>query len=90
MENSRIHALVASMDRQIAALTSFPTSDEGRRSLVGVREGWKAVVEALALSPEPTRVCPKCGNLGMDDATLCGYCWTHLGPAEKPDIAEAP
>lgn len=41
---------------------------------------WKDLVVALALGPTADWPCPRCGHLGMRDATLCGYCWQRLTP----------
>jgi hypothetical protein len=41
-------------------------------------------VETLEAADQPAkRPCPKCGNEGNAEATLCGYCWARLTPAAK-------
>lgn len=43
---------------------------------------WAKLVALLALGPAPqVKPCPKCGRVGMSDATLCGHCWARLTPA---------
>lgn len=45
----------------------------------GLRAAWSRLVQALAGGPaRPQRSCPHCGNAGMADATLCGFCWRKL------------
>jgi hypothetical protein len=69
---SRLRTLVAAVEAEIAGLAVAPTS---------LSTSWAALVGQLALGPEPaTRACPKCGELGMFAATLCGHCWTKLTP----------
>ncbi len=67
----KLRTLVAGMEHE---LTLLPSADA-----TGVRAAWLKLVEAMALGPSPlTRVCPKCGGIGMRDATRCGSCWTNL------------
>ena len=74
MDMVNLRAAVEQVDREIAALP-LPSS-----VLRGV---WSQLVCALALGPaRPTRKCPHCGNVGMRDATLCGYCWKKLVPSD--------
>jgi hypothetical protein len=42
---------------------------------------WAALVDELALGPEPElRVCPACNRVVMLAATQCGYCFGVLTP----------
>lgn len=46
-----------------------------------LRAAWADLVGQLALGPEPAlRACPRCHQLGMRAATLCGHCWAALTP----------
>jgi hypothetical protein len=47
----------------------------------GLKGSWAAMMKLLAVGPAPEiRACPRCGNLGMRAATLCGHCWAKLEP----------
>jgi hypothetical protein len=71
MELGTLRIAVEQMDREIAML---PVAS-------ALRTAWSRLVGTLALGPpRATRNCPDCGNLGMRDATLCGYCWKKLVP----------
>ncbi len=60
------------MDREIAALPLVPPV---------LQVAWSQLVGALALGPAARmRGCPHCGNEGMREATLCGFCWKKLAP----------
>ena len=85
MQNSVIRPIVASMDHELSTLSAAMINDQGRASAGRLNESWKHLVDALAMAPEPTRLCPKCGNLGMQAATVCGYCWTKLAPLEPSE-----
>ena len=77
MDRVNLRAAVEQVDREITALP-LPSSV--------LRGAWSQLVCALALGPErPTRKCPHCGNVGMCDATLCGYCWKKLVPADDAE-----
>jgi hypothetical protein len=82
MENSGTRAWVAAVDGELSAFSSVVAGDRGL-SLGRLQDSWKRLVEDLALAPEPTRACPECGELGMREATICGYCWTNLAPLAR-------
>lgn len=68
----KLRTLVAGVEHE---LTLLPTSD----ATSGLRAAWLTLVQTMALGPSPlTRVCPKCGGIGMRDASRCGSCWTNL------------
>jgi len=70
MDMMSLRAAAEQVDREIAALP-LPSSV--------LRGAWLQLVCELALgAARPTRKCPHCGNVGMRDATLCGYCWKKL------------
>ncbi len=74
LENLRI--AVDGVDREIADLSR----DNSQRPSA-LQGAWSQLVGILALEPQrATRSCPRCGKLGMLDATLCGYCWLKLVP----------
>ncbi len=76
MDPANLEAAVEKVDRAIESLShGFPES----RSALHI--AWGQLVRVLA--PEParaTRKCPRCGNVAMREATLCGYCWKKLVP----------
>lgn len=58
-------------------------ADLPRDGSVALQAAWSQLLRALALEPQrPTRNCPRCGNSGMANATLCGYCWMKLVPID--------
>lgn len=73
---SRLRTLVAAVERQLSA---EPVQQMTPDVLSALREAWAALVQELALGPEPAlRKCPKCGRLVMQQATRCAYCWAPL------------
>ena len=81
---SRLRAIVATVDSEIARLTLPATAEDGKSQPNGLRVSWDQLVEQLALGPEPeVRECPVCHHIGMRAATVCGYCWAPLTPPTK-------
>lgn len=79
-ERAKIRAAVAGVADFIARL---PNAHPGPNR--GLPEAWAELVKILALGPEPRlRDCPRCGEVGMSDATLCLHCWSRLPAAAKP------
>ena len=75
---TRLRTLIAAVDDALVA-TPAP----------GVGTAFAALVEALALGPEPaTRLCPKCQGTCRADAQRCGSCWELL-PAGAAASASA-
>jgi hypothetical protein len=74
MDSANLQAAVDKVELAIEGVSSgFPES----RSALHI--AWGQLVHLLA--PEParaTRDCPRCGEVGMRDATRCGYCWLKL------------
>jgi len=82
MDIVNLRSAVEQVDGQIAALPG-PFS--------ALHAAWSQLVGRLALGPAPAmRNCPRCGNVGMRDATLCGYCWKKLVPPGAEDLQCAP
>ena len=80
-ERSVLRAAVAEVGRFIAHL---PSADAGGDR--GLAASWAALVKLLALGREPLlRDCPRCGQVGMRDATRCGHCWLAL-PRLDPQL----
>jgi hypothetical protein len=81
-----VRAAVGTMDREVALLGAG-TSNGGQDGLASLRTSWRAVVDALALGPEPEyRACPHCKATGMRAATRCGTCWKLLVPPPTTDV----
>ena len=77
MDLVSLRASVEQVDRAIAALP-VPSSV--------LNGAWSQLVTLLAVGPAAaTRDCPHCGNSGMRNATLCGYCWRKLVPPASPE-----
>jgi len=76
MDSANLQAAVDKVEHAIEGVSSgFP---ESRSSL---HIAWGQLVHLLAAEPaRATRKCPRCGNLGMRDASRCGYCWLNLVP----------
>ena len=84
---SRLRAAVEAVDGAVSRLTPAVLGED--TSSGGLLTSWRALVDLLALGPEPkTRECPVCGGFGMHDATVCGYCWTKLAPLASSGAAE--
>lgn len=67
----KLRTLVAGVEHE---LTLLPSTDAP-----ALRAAWLKLTEQMALGPSPlTRACPKCGGIGMRDASRCGNCWTNL------------
>ena len=80
-QRSRLRAMVASMD---AAISRLPAEAGAEPRTSGLMAAWKALVDQLALGPEPeVRECPACRRICMRDATACWHCFRllpSLGP----------
>jgi hypothetical protein len=76
MDTAKLEAAIERVDRAIDDVSSgYPES----RSALHI--AWGQLVHLLGPEPErATRKCPRCGNLGMRQATRCGYCWLKLVP----------
>ncbi|MBP8808219.1 MAG: hypothetical protein KBG48_10800 [Kofleriaceae bacterium] len=73
---TRLRTLIGAVDHQL-------TSSD---AAAPVRAAFAALVDALALGPEPAmRACPSCGGPCRTDALRCGSCWKPLTalPAAK-------
>lgn len=56
-----------------------------------LRDEWAKLVALLALRPaRRLRACPRCGRLGMFEATRCGNCWMKLPAATAADAVTRP
>lgn len=82
---ANLRTAMAAMDREIA-LPASGTRPEIPASLLAA---WREVVRVAALGPAPqTRPCPKCGSIGMRNASRCSSCWASFEPmALLPDDA---
>ena len=79
-KRSRLRVLVASVDRELLQMAE-------KHELAAA---WAELVGLLALGPKPKfRVCPSCKNVGMLDATRCGYCWSLLSRLPEDEKASA-
>jgi hypothetical protein len=76
MDSANVQAAVDKVALAIEGVSAgFPES----RSALHI--AWGQLVHLLAAEPSrATRKCPRCENLGMRDATRCGYCWLKLVP----------
>ncbi len=75
-----LRTLLASVETGIARATADAASVDDKQALT---QAWQALVQHLALGPAPlTRLCPQCQREIMRAATVCGYCWSRLVPAD--------
>jgi hypothetical protein len=82
-----MRVLVARIDAELARIA--PRSGNSNDPGTDLATAWHALVDLLALGPEPeTRACPMCGAIGMRAATLCGNCWSKLTPPDRDDDAD--
>jgi hypothetical protein len=66
---TRLRTLIAAVDRELVAGTAA----------AGLTSAFAALVEALALGPEPAmRSCPACQAPCRAEAQRCGFCWALL------------
>jgi hypothetical protein len=81
-EAPTIHEQVATVASELAGLTVLLETPESKAAAAALQSSWAKLLEHLDLPPvAQTRSCPKCRKLVMRDVTLCGYCWTALGPS---------
>jgi hypothetical protein len=79
-DTTKLRGLIAAIETEMSRLS-------GKGALEGSPSGelfkhWAALVTLLDLGQPPElRECLVCHQLGMQEATLCGYCWTKLEPA---------
>jgi hypothetical protein len=84
IERSKLRGMIADLEAEIPVLsTQFPTvgrPDAAARFAVS----WAALIELLALGPEPDlRKCPFCNGAIQRAATRCMHCWKQsTDPAE--------
>jgi hypothetical protein len=79
MDPGKVQGAVDQVDREIAVLMQGVPGETSP-----LRIAWTRLVALLALEPpRAMRDCPRCGQPGMRDATLCGYCWLKLVVPER-------
>lgn len=78
----KLRLAAAAVERGLSDLTASEASlDEQAQKLDAVRASWRALVDVLALGPEPERrACPSCGGPMRLQATRCVYCWKKSSP----------
>jgi hypothetical protein len=77
MEHSMTRQLLAKVESEIAKVRKVDPVTTVAIDWTPLQTAFSELSSHLALGPEPrTRPCPKCGKLGMYNATVCGYCWT--------------
>ena len=77
-KKSRLRSLVAAVERD---LSEAPAEQMQPGAFVSLRVSWDALVNELALGPEPAlRRCPRCSRLVMRAATACSHCGVQLVP----------
>ena len=86
IERSKLRAIVADIEGQVPALSSQLPAAEKSAVPARFAASWAALVELLALGPEPQmRKCPFCNSAIQKAATRCMHCWK-----QSHDLAEVP
>jgi len=84
---SRLRALVATVEKEIALVPATGTAAQGAPPQTALEMAWSRLVGMLDLGPEPEmRTCPACKMICMLAATRCSRCWASLpalGSKEK-------
>jgi hypothetical protein len=80
MDDSELRTLLDRVKSQATEVATHATTDEVRARCADLEATVSALVKHIGLGPVPDRKCPSCGNHGMRNATLCGYCWMKLSP----------
>jgi hypothetical protein len=77
MEHSKTRQLLADVERAITSVRKVDPVTTVAIDWAPLLTAYSNLESHLAIGPEPkTRACPKCGKLGMYNATVCGYCWS--------------
>jgi hypothetical protein len=86
MDPGKVQGALDQVEREIAVLVQGVPGEASP-----LRLAWSRLVAVLALEPpRAMRDCPRCGQPGMREATLCGYCWLKLvAPESASAIAGA-
>lgn len=84
-ERSKLRALVASVESEIAELRSQAPGAGHAAGLTSLIGAWERVVTQLALGAEPSlRACPHCRRSILEAAVRCRYCMSR-SPAAVPN-----
>jgi len=79
--SERLRAAVATIESDMASLSTRVTTGNDKATLAGLATSWSELVKLLALGPSPdVRECPQCKHTAMRAATRCGFCWVRLSP----------
>ena len=80
---SELRSLIAGVRDQINKTSSLATTDELRSNASALGGSFAALEKFMNLGPFPDlRDCPRCGQMGMAKASVCGHCWVKLAPVE--------
>jgi hypothetical protein len=81
MQHTKTRQLMAGVEHEISVLRGLDPVTTVAIDWTGLGQAFADLSKHMALGPEPeTRPCPACGQLGMRNATVCGYCWTKTPP----------
>jgi hypothetical protein len=70
-DTARLRTLISDVDGELVRTSASE----------GLKGSWAEMMKILAVGPAPeVRTCPRCGNIGMVSATICGHCWAKLQP----------
>ena len=83
LQKAEMRAAASCVLAEMVNLEKFNLRKNAKATLARLRFAMDGLITTLSLGKEPVvRPCPKCHQLGMQDARRCGYCWTDLEPAE--------
>jgi hypothetical protein len=90
MQTDSIRGIVERIGRDVGRLSRLPATAADKLTIDGLVANWNELATLLDVGPPPLlRNCPRCGNIGMQDATLCGYCWLKLTPPPTPSVTRS-
>lgn len=86
IERSKLRAVIADIQHHVPVLSTLCAAAGQSATADRFLGSWAALVELLALGPEPeVRKCPFCNGTIRQDATRCTHCWRQSSyEAEGP------
>jgi hypothetical protein len=86
MPPTRLHAIVATIEGELAQLTAAVAATELPAAMVAeLRVSWAFLVQMLPLAEPFFHGCPICRRILPRAATFCGFCFSRLTPAATYD-----
>jgi hypothetical protein len=81
---TKLREVVTTIETEMSRLSSQLIPQESGSGMGVLFKHWATLVTLLDLGQPPElRECPVCRQLGMREATRCGYCWAKLEPPDR-------